>query len=240
MSQIKAHTSLQLSSKSSGRWSKMKWVIGETGSSAPITGSTKMEAEDVLSCLGGWNSHGVVSNPCLFPQPPFHDYPPSPVSQRHVTWSIPNHIHFPPFSKPNCACPQYPPRCARKRWVISCFPTATPLRWRTPTCPNSNPWATLCWDVPWARDHSRWLVWNLSAHPHDNRMRYLSAYIVVKKYKLRKAKWLPGSESWIREFATYPMDFKTTALSMLSDCLQVRCFLLFLLHCLHCGTGSSL
>lgn len=71
MSQIKAHTCLQLSSKSSGRWSKMKWVIGETGSSAPVTGSAKMEAEEVLSCLGGWNSHGIVSHPCLFPQPPF-------------------------------------------------------------------------------------------------------------------------------------------------------------------------
>lgn len=118
MSQIRVHTCLQLSSKSSGRWSQMKWVTGETGSSTPVRGNTKMEAEEVLSSLVGWSSTDAVSNSCLFPQPPFLIIPPSPVSQRHVIYNIPNHIYFPPsFSKPNR--PQYLPLCLLSKGEMS-------------------------------------------------------------------------------------------------------------------------
>lgn len=238
MSHISVHACLKLSSKSSGRWSQMKQVTGETGSSTPVTGSTKMEAKEVLSCLVGWSSTDAVGNSCVFPQPPFLIIPPSSVSQRHVIHNTPNHISFPPsFSKPNCAGPQYLPLVQGRDESPSA--SLQPLHWNGEIqhALNSNHWTTICWDVPWAvldDWHERCQLTHTITSWGG-----LSAYIVVKKHKLRKTKWLPGSQSWIGEFKTYWMDFKTLALPMLLDCLQVWSFLLFLLHCFHSGPGLS-
>lgn len=157
MSQIRTHACLQLSSKSSGRWIKMKWVIRETGSSAPLTGSPKKEAEGVLSYLDGWSSLAAVSNSCLFPRLPFPIILLPQVSQRCVSCNIPNHTHFLPPS-PNLIL-----LILSIRLVVQVRDESSslqPLHWNGEIQHdrNSNHWPTTCWDLPWVRHCSRWPV----------------------------------------------------------------------------------
>ena len=121
------------------------WVLGCTNRNC------KDEAEMVLSCPNGSGSPGTVCSSSPFPLPPFlmtAPPPPGHVPQACQLQPIPNHTHFPAsLSKPNCACPEYLPRCPSERSESSAPPPPLPRSGEIRLDLPYNHGATICWGL---------------------------------------------------------------------------------------------